>query len=392
MNSKNYRISNSLNDHPNISILFLIDQFWSERGGSEQHLLWLLKHLPTEYFTKKFIIFSDARTTDFNDFSVTPVILGRMHGKGWRHFKSRFSSLVNFINKNKIDIVHAFTPFDEIIAVAACRLGKRCKVCAHRRNIGYSLNLYKKLMSRIIQIFKVSYIANSENAKLVAVKMEGINVDRVSIIHNPVNLERANQGAKKKITKSQLGVPDDSPIIGMVATVRPIKGYEVFIRAAKNVLKIHPNAYFLSIGEQQPIYLNNMKKLARDLGIADQFIWHGGLDNPFKILNLFTVSVLSSFSESFSNAVLEYAVAERPIIASDVGGMREIINDGKTGFLVPSNRPDILADRIVTLLEDPEKRFNFGIEAKNFVMTHFSEEIILKQYIDFYRNIYYSQH
>ncbi|MGL6193385.1 MAG: glycosyltransferase, partial [Thermoguttaceae bacterium] len=235
--------------------------------------------------------------------------------------------------------------------------------------------------------FKIPYIANSEAAKVAAWEKEGIPADRFTIIYNPVFTDRYEDGVTNLISRSELGVPDDATIVGMVATVRPIKGYEVLVQAAKIILEKHPNAYFLCVGEQQEDYLDELRILADKLGVTDRIIWYGGIDNPYRITPHFTVAVLSSHSESFSNAVLEYSVAGLPIVASDVGGMKEIITDGKNGFLVPADNPEILADRILQLLDSQELRKSFGDAVQRLVTEQFTEAEVLSQYKNFYEKI-----
>lgn len=371
-----------------ISILFLIDQIWSEKGGTEQHLWWLLKKLPRDFYNINLIVFSDVRNCDPNLIPVKPFIMGRKYGLGWCSFLSRFIALVFYIIKHKIDIVHAFTPNDELVAVWACFFARRGKVCSHRRNIGYSLTFYKKLKSFITQVFNIKYIANSNAAQISATKNERIGFNKIEIIKNPLSQERAIDGFKNPISLSSLGIPNNSPIVGIVATVRPVKGYEVFLKASKKVLDLVPGAYFLCIGEQDHDYFNSLRILEKNLDLNGRVIWYGGLDNPYRILQMVTVAVLSSHSESLSNAVLEYANAERAIVSTDVGGMSEIIINNETGFLVPSNQPELLAERIVTLLNDHEKRMVFGVNAKRLVMNCCSEGKILNQYNKFYKNLY----
>lgn len=368
-------------------ILFLIDQFWSGKGGSEQNLLWLLKKLPQELFITKIVVFSNVLSCGLEKFPVEPIIFGRIFGQGLFKFKKRFFALVMYIKTHGVDVVHAFTIRDELLGVLACWIAGRGAVCGHRRNLGYSLTFWKILVSKIVQLFKIKYIANSNAAKLASCQKEGIDPECIDVIYNPVFLDRAQSGFNKIRTKDFFGVPKDAYLIGMVATVKTIKGYETLLYAAKKVLNKIPNVYFLSIGEQQDVCLRNLKNLADDLQINDFIIWHGGVDNPFEALFCFDVAVLSSKTESFSNAVLEYAIAGKAIVATDVGGMREIISDGESGFLVPPNCPEVLADRIIELLENPEKRKMFADKAQNYVLRKFSEDEILKKYVDFYSKL-----
>jgi len=368
-----------------ISVLYLIDQIWCGRGGTEQHLNWLLECIPDDKFKKYFIVFS--RQIDSKDvFPLKPLVFGDIYGTGKLNFVNRFFGLLLYIKKNKIDIIHAFTVKDEVIAVFACLLTKSGRVCAHRRNIGYALNVQKKWMSCFVQLFGIPYIANSEAAKIAAINKEGIDSNRISVIHNPVFLKRVQEGFQNQINRNDIPVPMGCPLIGMVASVRKIKGYEVFIQSAHQVLKIFPNAYFVSVGEQDS-YLSTLKDLSKQLNIEERILWMGRIDNPFRILPHFTIAVLSSHSESFSNAVLEYAVAGKAIVATDVGGMREIVTDGESGFLVPPNQPELFASRIVDLLSDSEKIKKFGLKAHNFVINNFSEKSILNKYIKFYSEV-----
>ena len=124
----------------------------------------------------------------------------------------------------------------------------------------------------------------------------------------------------------------------MVATVRPVKDYATFLRAAGWCLTVHPRTRFLVIGTEEPDYKAQMAALARDLAIERQVSWLGPMPNPISVVRLFDVAVLSSLSEAMSNAVQEYMAVGVPTVATDVGGIREIIDDGATGFVVPARR------------------------------------------------------
>lgn len=363
----------------------MIDQIGTEKAGSEQHLLWLLRKLPEDRLEKHFIVFCGIRAADPTKFPVAPTILGKTYGEGsLKSFLRRFRALVRYIREHRIDVIHAFTPRDELVGVLAARLAGKCRVVAHRRNVGYLATPKSKRYTRIVQYFNVPYIANSEAAKDAAFHIEGIRPQRFTLIRNPVSLQRLEEGEKNRIPRSELHVPEDAKIVGMVATIRPIKGHDTLLKAAKIILEQFPDTYFLLVGEQEHPWAETLKTLASDLGIADHILWFGGIENPFQILHHFDVAVLSSNSESFSNAVLEYSVAGLPIVATEVGGMKEIVLDGETGFLVPPGNPEQFAERVIELLRDPEKRKQFGQAGRKYVMRQYEENAIVDQYLDFY--------
>ena len=175
---------------------------------------------------------------------------------------------------------------------------------------------------------------------------------RVSVIENPLSTRRLQEGLAN-VPRSSLGILDGEQVVGMVATVRPIKDYATFLRSARLVLDKHPNTRFLAIGDQEVEYAREMRRLGQDLGIDGRVSWVGPLANPISALPRVDVAVLSSRSEAFSNALLEYAAAGVAAVATDVGGSREIVQNAVTGFLVPPRSPELLADRVSSPLGEP---------------------------------------
>lgn len=380
-----------------IRILYLIDDLYSSRGGSEQHLLWLLNNIPAGPFEKHLIVFSSLWHPESVDFSKTelaggPVVLGKLIGTGGKTWFKRVRFLSKYIREHGINLVQAFGPMGELAGwtalrwTAPCRSG-RCRLIANRRDCGYDRRTKYRLIFRLTHYFGTKYIANSEAARRAAFENDRIPLNATTVIRNPVSRHRVMESLEHPIPRSELNIPDEArrgKLVGMVATVRPIKNYETLVRAARFVLEKIPDAWFLCIGEQQPSYLAELQKIAHENGVSERLIWYGGVDNPLRIVPEFDVAVLSSGSESFSNAVLEYAAAERAIVVSDVGGLSEIVQDGISGFLVPPKNPSALAEKIVQYLEDPDLRNRFGRAAKERIFRQYDEKTILDQYIDFY--------
>ena len=375
-----------------LRILFMMDNCYFPRGGTEQHLLWLLHNLDPERFEKFFVVFSQLDCPP-EVFPVRPLVFGRVYGNRKRTFLKRFRALVRYLCDNDIDIIHAFTPNDEVLACYAAmfarrRRGQRIPIVGHRRNIGYALENKHFLMRRLTKRFDIAYLANSRAAVEAAFEKEGIPRERFTVIHNPFSRSRREEGRISPVSRSEPGLDANDFVIGSVATVRRIKGYETLVQAARLVVDKHPNSRFLCIGEVDDAqYLDELQSLTAELGLERHIIWHGHMANPFRILPVFDLAVLSSHSESFSNSVLEYAATGLPIVASDVGGMREIITDGENGFLVPPKQPEKLAEKIVTLIENPELRRTFAEHAAETVRRNFDESAILKRYIGFYVNL-----
>ncbi|MDR3108496.1 MAG: glycosyltransferase [Planctomycetaceae bacterium] len=369
-------------------ILYLIDDLYSSRGGSEQHLLWLLRSIPSSEFEKHFVIFSTFWHPETAVLEQEPVVLGEKFGIGGKSWLRRFRFLAKYIREHKIELIQAFSPRAELAAVLAVRLARQGRVIGNRRDCGYDKRRELRWIFWLARLLGTKYVANSEAAKQAAFRNDGTPLHSITVIRNPIAFERIQAGLAAPMRRSDLPITSEFPtgkLVGMVATVRPIKDYGTLICAAKIVLEKFPDTGFLFVGEKDEKHKSELQQLAEEQGVSEKIIWYGGIDNPLKIVPLFDVAVLSSHSESFSNAVLEYAVAERAIVVSDVGGLGEIIEDGRSGFIVPPENPAALAEKIIRFFEDSELGHRFGQQAKEFVFREYNEQKILKQYLEFYR-------
>jgi glycosyltransferase involved in cell wall biosynthesis len=369
-----------------IKILFLIDDFCGPEGGTEQHLLFLQRELPRDQFDLYFGVLTRIRRIDPVEFPVPPVMLngGR---RGLLGVPSRLRRLMSFIKAAEIDVVHAFSRRSELYACLAVRLAGRGKVLGIRRNIGHWHTWRSRWTARLVGFLGAEYAANCEAAREFAARVEWIPRRRVSVIHNPAPRKRLEEGLASVPPRSSLGIVDGEQVVGMVATVKPVKDYATYLRAAKLVLQEHPRTRFLAVGCEEPDYKHQMEQLARELGIERQVTWLGPIPNPLTVVPLFDVAVLSSRSEALSNAVLEYAAAGVAIVATDVGGTREIVEDEQTGFIVPPGDPWVMADRIMHLLSDAPFRRMIATSARRRAETVFFEGRVLDEYAKLYAHL-----
>ena len=148
------------------------------------------------------------------------------------------------------------------------------------------------------------------------------------------------------------------------------KDHPTFLRAAKRVYERVPDAAFIIGGEGE--LLEATRELARSLGIADRTFFIGRCQDVGSVLSISDVCVLSSSSEGFSNAILEYMAAGRPVVATDVGGAREAIVHGDTGYLVPVGDHDQMADHIISLLLDDDIARSMGESGRRRIDEKFS--------------------
>jgi L-malate glycosyltransferase len=192
----------------------------------------------------------------------------------------------------------------------------------------------------------------------------------VDVLYNGVDLERYAPGHSEPAT------------IGIVANYRPVKDLDLFLRAARLVAAEVPEAVFLLAG-QGPLR-DQLGRLAEELGISGRVTFTDGRGEVPAHLRRMSIGCLSSQSEGFSNAILEYMAAGLPVIATDVGGNAEAIDYGVTGYLVRERTPEAFARPIVELLRDRNRRDEMGRRALERCRERFEIGGAIRRLEDYY--------
>jgi len=367
-----------------LNVLFLMDEFAGPDAGSEQHMLFLLRRLPREKLRVHSAVLGDMLEEHRELFPVEPTVLGRGYRFSPWNAAKRLVRLARLIKSTGADVVHAFFQTSETAALLATRLARRGTVLGVRRNAGYWHTRSTLWRARMMRLLRAEYAANCDAAKDFAVRNEWLPARRVTVIRNPLPAQRLEDGLRNTVSAESIGIRHGEQVVGIVATLRPVKDHATFLRAAQLVVDRLPQTRFLVVGRQLPGYFDGLRSLAGELGIEKQISWVGSVENPVTILPHCDVGVLSSNSEGLSNALVEYAGAGLPSVATDVGGNSEVVKEGHTGFLVPPSSPEPMAERICRLLSDDGLRKTFGKNALDRAESLFAEESVLEEYVNLY--------
>jgi glycosyltransferase involved in cell wall biosynthesis len=182
------------------------------------------------------------------------------------------------------------------------------------------------------------------------IREEGRAGAPVSLIYNGVDLQRYNHQQPCCTLHEDYAIPEASPIVGVVARLEAEKGHRTLIEAWPIVLASHPEAWLLIVGEGSE--RDSLEAQAASLGICDRVVFTGRREDVPAVTAALDVSVLPSYREAQGLSVLEAMALSRPVVASEVGGIPEMIENGVSGLLVPPNDPVALAGAIVRLLSD----------------------------------------
>jgi glycosyltransferase involved in cell wall biosynthesis len=289
--------------------------------------------------------------------------------------------LLRVIREEGICLVHAHE-FDAIVhgAMAACLAGIPIVATIHGKNYFWE-KLRRRLAYRLVSRY-ARMVAVSEDLKRFVARSTGIKEGRLNVIYNGVETLSVCDSKEIPKSKEELGLPPNKRVVGVVGSLYPVKGHKYLLNAVPAILQECPETVFLLIGKGG--LEAQLKQQANRLNIEDHVRFLGLRDDIPKLLALMDVFVLSSLSEGLSMSILEAMMAGKPIVATNVGGNAELIVNGESGFLVPSENSETLASSIVSLLKDVGRAMQFGENGRRRATSFFSHDKMVEQYCGLY--------
>jgi glycosyltransferase involved in cell wall biosynthesis len=203
------------------------------------------------------------------------------------------------------------------------------------------------------------------------------------VIYNALVTKSPVEG--KRLTRADLGLPDDAPVVVLVANLRPVKRIDRFIDMAAQVVEKRPDTRFAILGAGE--LRESLARQAVDLGLGDRVHFAGSVPEVGPYLELFDVGVLTSESEGLSNTLIEYSYYSLPAVAFDTGGNSEVVEEAVSGFLVPEGDLSAMADRVLRLLGDSDLKRRMGQAGRARVEELFSPERRLAEFEEFFLSI-----
>jgi L-malate glycosyltransferase len=291
------------------------------------------------------------------------------------------AKLREYLRHNEIEIVHAYMNKTAMFAVLSSLVSDRI-VITSRLNLGYWYTPGWRLFFRILNLATTHVMANSEEAKRIALEAEHLPRGKVHVVYQGVDMNIFRQGLGDPSIGERLGIPPTWRVVGIVANLRPVKDIPLFLRAAAVVVRELPDVAFLVVGRGEQ--LQDLQSLTGALGLRERVFFTRGEGSVMDYLARMSVGCLTSKSEGFSNAILEYMAAGLPVVATNVGGNREAILEGETGYLVRERTPEAFATPLLHLLRNQEERREMGRRNLARCLDHFELSKTIKALEDFY--------
>ena len=305
-------------------------------GGVDRYIRMLLKYLDKEKFENILVCSQDFHREDYDTLVDYFEQIDMTRSIGIHDLKS-IGEVRKLIKQYDPDIVYAHSSKSGAITrVADIGLRNHCVYNPH----GWAFNMRcsKKRKQIYTAIEKVAapfcdkIICISDAEKQSALEKNICKEEKLQVIFNGVDIETYEKEAHGKIKRSDLNIPEDAFVVGMVGRISPQKAPDIFIQMAKLVKDKVPNSHFIIVGNGNQE--SEIRKYAKDNELSDCLHITGWVDNPMSYVELFDVACLLSRWEGFGLALPEYMMAGKPIVASKVDAIPNIIRNGENGLLV----------------------------------------------------------
>ena len=364
----------------------------SSQGGGAEHVFHLVKGADKSRFDFTVLMSKDNGNVKVRDLEALGVKVAVSNV--FNTFSLRgFFKLRDFIEKEKFDIVHFH-------GTRAAMLGRMAAILTyHRPRIVYTIhgfhlihysNPLKRtpllLVEKFLNHFTDVIICVSYLDKESIIRRKVAKEDEIKVIWNGIDIERfrkikIDRCAKKK----EFNLPPDAFVLTMIGRLHPPKDHRTLLSAFRLVAPMLQNAHLLIVGAG-PLRAE-LKRYTQSLGLNGRVRFTGFRRDIAEILAITDIFVLSTLWEGLPLVLLEAMASAKPTVASDVGGNREVIVNGKTGLLVPSRDPEALAQAIIKLAEDPQEAREMGEKGLLRVKEHFGLEAMVKKNTELYEGL-----
>ncbi|NIN68386.1 MAG: glycosyltransferase [Anaerolineae bacterium] len=280
--------------------------------------------------------------------------------------------LLRLINKEAIDLLYVRNELNVTVCATLASLLSRVPIVV---GVHATSRLRRRrrvaLANKVLMPFIDRFVAVAQAHKSYLVRREGLDPNKIVVIHNGVDGHRF-EGAPAASLREELDIPPNATTAGIVAVLRPEKAHEVFLEAVARVYQSFPSAYFLIVGDGPE--RERLEKMSERLGIESRVRFCGHRADVASVLADIDVVLLSSdpVVETFPMALLEAMAAGKPVVATRVGSVPEMVVDGVTGYLVPPRSPEAMAHQMLHLLADGELRAEMGAAGRQRVNMRFT--------------------
>jgi starch synthase (maltosyl-transferring) len=367
-----------------IAILYLITS--TNVGGTEKALLELIRYIDRKEFTvyvcsvKKPGTFARALADEADGF----FSLNLSEGGGISaiaNFIPAVLRLIQLIRAVSPSILHCFLFRANILGRIAGRIARVPVIISSIRVI--EARRAKHLIDRLTSPLVTHYLAVSQAVRNHTIRHVKISPSKIVTIYN--GIKPTGAGTTKPVWRNTLSLDADAVLLGLIGRFHKQKGHTVLLTALRLVLAQAANTHLVFCGEGEEEA--RLKVRAQDLGVTEHVHFVGLVENAYQMLSQIDIVVVPSLWEGMPNVVLEAMAAGRPVVASNIAGLDEVVVAGETGLLFKPGDPHGLADALLKLIQDPSLAKRMGRAGYELVQQKFQIRTTVEQTTNFYRAV-----
>jgi glycosyltransferase involved in cell wall biosynthesis len=360
-----------------------------DRGGAERHLLLVLPRLIHLGFSVTVYCLS-ARGELASEMEAQGVQVvgevGRPAKFGQRYLRVllRVVTLFLYLVKHRPEIVHFFLPAAYILGTPVAIASRRLIRIMSRQN-NYQQQLFGSAFIERQWHRRMSAVLANSVSVTDQLRSEGVQSSKLHLIYNGVDLSAFGNSVHRDVARNRLGLSSEALVFVVVANLIPYKGHADLLQALSIAKSRLPENWVLLCAGRDDGIGSSLQDMVEKLGLTQRVHWLGSVKDIPLLLAAADIALLTSHEEGFSNAIIEYMATGLPVIVTNVGGNAEAVQHGVTGLVVPPKEPSALADAILSMVLNPDRRKAMGIAAQQVANERYSLDVCVESYVNLYR-------
>lgn len=358
-------------------------------GGVDRYLQCLIKYMDRDKFENILVCSYDYNQKDYegiiDDFQ--QVEMGRSIGPN--DIKAIFA-VRKLIKKYKPDIVYAHSSKAGVVGRMA-DIFKKNKCIYNPHGWAFNMNCSRKkqnfysFIEKLMVPFSDKIVCISDAERDSALKRKIAKEKKLKVIFNGVDVKEFEDNVKPPVKREELNIPEDAFVVGMVGRISQQKAPDIFIRMANELKDKIPNLHLVIVGDGE--MKDEILSFAEKNGLSDSLHIAGWVDNPLSYVKTFDIAVLLSRWEGFGLAIPEYMMAEKPVVATNIDAIPNIVKDGENGLLVPVDDYKVAAEKVMELYNNKSVREQLVKKGKKDVYEKFDARRVSKEHSELFSDI-----
>ena len=284
--------------------------------------------------------------------------------------------VLNFVRNNRIDIIHCNDRWTAMFGYLA-QFATQVKYVYSARAM-----FSDKRCSRWFLGDNIIAVSNAVRDNLTG--FFGVPSHRITVIYNGTDIKHSSEEERAAL-RTRYGIATDASVLSIIGRLTKVKGHSILLASLEKVLPMHPKLRVLCVGDGE--LRDSLQDQVWRSGLSSCVTFCGNQDDVATYIDISEFTVMPSLFEGMPGSAIESSLLGKPVVAADVGGLKEIVKDGVTGLLVPRGDVDRLTEGILYMLQNPDRAKIMGEKAKAFAGQQFKLQSMLSNYENYYTKL-----